>query len=307
MFVWLGSSTNQRLHRAIIGLAIFYIIIVLYKRYKRREGFEDGIVGDKFIVKRGNDIYDPFYAGIYNKIHEPKDENREIVDFMISYTDIHAKRSVLLDVGSGTGEQMAYITERGYDVFGIDRSKAIVEQAIMTHPDLKIKVGDVSVPMMYDRNTFSHVLCTGLYGALYENLGKKIILENIFHWLKPGGYLILQIVDRDTFNPIPASGNSAVLTNPQLYSEERITNSEVQFVDFQYKSSFDFSSQDETVLVSEQFTENGTGATRKNERNLYINDMEQILQMAMETGFMVLGQQKMTKDDNQYIYLLQTP
>ena len=309
MLTWFGAGTNQRLCRVTLGLAMLYVSVIFYNHYLnvRSEGFGNGVVSDKFQVKRGSDIYDPFYAGLYNRIYDPKEEDIEIVEFMISYTRMNSSRTVILDAGCGTGEQMSYISERGYEVFGMDRSKAIVEQALMTHPDLKIKVGDVSVPMMYDQKTFSHILCTGLFGVLYENAGKKRILENFFHWLEPGGYLVIQLVDRDKFDPIPPAGHSAILSNPQQYSKTRITNSEIQFVDFQYKSSFDFDSKDGTVSNVEKFTDNSTGATRENERNLYINDIEQILQMAMEVGFLVLGQQTMTKDSHQYIYLLQTP
>ena len=42
-------------------------------------------------------------------------------------------------------------------------------------------------------------------------------------WLMPGGYLIVHLVDRESFDPILPPGNPLYVVSPQKYAKERIT------------------------------------------------------------------------------------
>ena len=50
----------------------------------------------------------------------------------------------------------------------------------------------------------------------------------------PGGYLIVHLVDRESFDPILPPGNPLYVVSPQKYAKERITKTKVHFNDFIY-------------------------------------------------------------------------
>jgi hypothetical protein len=88
----------------------------------------------------------------------------------------------------------------------------------------------------------------------------------------------------------------------------RITKTELDFVDFQYRAAYEFPEGGaETVVFKETF-ENDT-QIRKNESILYMNSTEYILGIARDFGFYVKGQVDMkggiVNDPYQYIYVLE--
>ena len=138
---WLGRTTHTRIFHILIGIVILYLVIVGRRfLFPLPEGFSNN-EDDKYVIKRTTDIYDDFYANIYNKIFEPKQMAETVAEFIITYTQANPVRNVMLDVGSGTGEQMAYIQQRGFQIYGVERSQDMVEYALKNHPDLRIKQG----------------------------------------------------------------------------------------------------------------------------------------------------------------------
>jgi ubiquinone/menaquinone biosynthesis C-methylase UbiE len=216
------------------------------------------------------------------------------------------KKSVFLDIGSGTGDLTHALQSKGFKVFGIDKSPAMIQHANEKHSDLQIKHGDVTDPMAYESNTFTHILCMGM--TIYEFNNKPEILENCYFWLKSGGYLIINVVDPDKFDTIIPGGKPALLSNPQSYAENRIKDTIIDFIDFEYKASYDF--KNDKVVLKETFTDGLTKNVRQNEFSLTMENKETILNMAVKTGFLVKGFSTMkdaTGDDHQYIYILERP
>ena len=303
---WLGRTTHVRIFRVLTFLAILYLMVVGNRYFlPPAESFVSS--DTKFEVKRNGDAFDTFYANIYNQIHEPKNMAETVAEFVISFSKSDPNRSMMLDIGAGTGEQMAYIQSRGYQIYGVDASPDMVEYALEQHPNLKLKVGNVEQSMLYEKGTFTHILCTGVDSVLYQLHNKQTFFHNCYHWLLPHGYLILLLVDRNEFVPVPSSGKKAMMDYPQI-SLPRITDAEISFKNFQYKSSFDFSKKEE-VVVTETFTDQKTRQVRKNEQTLYIEDVDDILLMARKCGFIVQGQTNLIEkgDEHQYIYLLERP
>lgn len=302
-----GRTTSQQIFHILIVLVILYIIVAMYGYHKRRqEGFRDE--QGQFMIKRQQDIYDSYYANVYNKIYEPIVIAKQVTEFMTSFTKSSPQSSILLDIGVGTGELMAYLQSQGFvNVYGIEESKEMIEYALTKYPNAKLKQGNVLQPMIYDGSTFTHILCTGFHNVLYhlKPSMKKIFFQNCYHWLQANqGYLILQLYERDEFNPIPPGGIPSGVDNPQKYSDVRITKAEVNYQDLQYHTNYDFSKTD-CVTVTESFVENKTNNVRKNEFELYIDDIATILQMAKQAGFTVRGQVDVNIDHGQHLYLLE--
>jgi hypothetical protein len=81
-----------------------------------------------------------------------------------------------------------------------------------------------------------------------------------------------------------------------------VTNSEVDFVDYRYKS--DVKINDKTVILTETFVDSSTANIRQNQQTLYVDSVKDILNTAQYSGFIVTGQLNMkeSKMTNTSIY-----
>jgi SAM-dependent methyltransferase len=105
-------------------------------------------------------------------------------------------------------------------------------------------------------------------------------------------------------------GKSRVYDSPQEFSKSRITGSIVDFIDFKYKSAYDFDQVDTTgtVVQVETFTDTETNHVRQNEHTLYMAKERDILAEAQYCGFVLAGQftmERYNRDAHQTVYILQ--
>jgi SAM-dependent methyltransferase len=310
LFGWyIGHKTQNQI---LMLLTIILAIIMVWMVYKRnhivhQEGF---IQNEHFLVKRQQDVYDDFTAQIYDKIFRPKQSNQFVFDATNRLTQMDNTKSVILDAGCGTGELANYIEQSGYKhVYGVDQSQDMIQVAINKNPNLKLKQADLTHPMAYDKNTFTHIFMTGM--TIYDFQDKTNLFRNLYYWLIPNGYLILQVVDRSKFDPIPPTGKPLLVDSIQMFVEERVTNTEIDFQEFTYKSSYDFSNlNQDTALFQETFTDKATRNVRMNEKSLYMEEIDDIIYKAQYAGFLVHGQMNMGDvdyDKYKYVFILERP
>lgn len=296
-------SKNKWLWIMII-IAIILVVMIFYKRLriKKNEGFEQGA---PFVLKRNNDIYDSYYAMIYDDLYKSQPrvefEYKQIIDM----THPSIENSIFLDIGSGTGNLVNQLSTEGYSAYGIDDSAAMIEVSQYKYPNNNTKIGSILDPMSYDRYSFTHITCMNF--TIYHFEDKRIFFRNCYHWLSQNGYLILHLVDPKKYNPIIPVAIPLSLDNPQKYSDMRITDASVQFPGFSYKTSTNFISDknDNRVIVSETFKDNTTSKIRQNELTLYMEDINDVLYIAGKCGFLVHGKANFIKDEWQYIYVLE--
>ena len=287
-------------------LALFLMIIANYLfrttfAIKSVEGFTQM---QKFILKRDDDSYDKFYAHIYDEIHLPEERCTKELKLILdtTYAD---ETSVILDVGCGTGETLKVLDAAKFRSFGIDKSQAMIEKATQKcGKQVKIKHADVLDAMNYDKYTFSHILC--LYHTIYEIENKRKFFQNCRYWLKNGGVLVVHLVDKKKFNTVVPAGKLSYIDNPQKYTKERITKTTVDFMDFVYDSRYDIK-EGPVSTIMEKFTDSATKKVRQNERRLFMESEDAILQMATNEGFTLYGKinlEPVIKDEFQSLYLL---
>lgn len=288
-------------------ILIFSLIMILVSKYdpknKTIEGFKQS---KELVVKTGPEIYDSFYVDMYDDLVYNKIKNDFEVGTLVKYTK-PTEKSVLLDVGAGTGHHVKALQDRGWNVKGVDISPAMVKKARENYPNASFQVGDVMKTMLYPGNSFTHITC--LYFTIYYMKNKKHFLTNCMHWLIPGGTLMIHLVDKDRFDPILPAGDPFVMVSPQKYADKRITSTEIVFHDYNYKSHFDVKPGSDIVIFNEKFKDNKTGKVRKNELEMYMPNHKKIINMAKQVGFIVLGKIDMIpcQYDNQYLYILQKP
>jgi SAM-dependent methyltransferase len=291
-----------------LSIIIILIVLLIFAKYYNslditpfHEGFTQTV---PFTLKSGGQIYDTFYAELYDDVFKPTERLDENLSKIIEMTHPSKENSVFLDVGSGTGHLVEWLSSSGYNAHGIDKSQAMVDIHLRNYPTNNVRCGDITDAISFDRGSLTHITCMNM---TYYQLGdKRAFLNNCRYWLRPGGYLMLHLVERDKYNPLPASANPLSSgDNPQKYLANRITKANVNFNHFVYASSYDLTDDSQTVVVRETMTDGLTRNVRQNEFSMEIENLDETVRMAINCGFSAHGQIRVRDDDFQYIYIFE--
>lgn len=286
----------------IIGV-ILVILMYVNKDIIYKEGFTQK---QKFVLKKGDDIYDDFYVDLYDELILDQVKNDFEVGEIKRLIKVNSQNRVL-DIGSGTGRHVDLLNKKGFKAEGLDKSQAMIKYSKNKFPELKFKQGDALEGMLYPENSFSTITC--FYFTIYYIKDKNTFLQNCYNWLMPGGYLFLHLVNRDKFDPILNVADPLHLVSAQKYAKERITTSLVKFKDFQYKAKFDLDKQNNLAEFNETFKDDKTKNVRQNSHKLYMETQKHVLSIAKNIGFILQGKIDMitAQYQNQYLYLLYKP
>ena len=290
--------------KILIFMALLLILIVFFKSHinVKREGFQQT---DTFLFKTGDEVYDDFYVSIYDYLVFNNLKNDYEIGSIINNTSPN-ETSVIVDIGSGTGHHVSSIGSKGLNILGIDISPSMVKEAKEKFPDYNFKVGDAMDSSLLNYNSVTHILC--LYFTIYYLKDKRQFFDNCMDWLMPGGYLIVHLVDRNKFDPILPPGNPLFIVSPQKYAKERITKTKITFNDFVYESNFNMNKDNDIATFDEKFKFNN-GKVRKQQQTLYMEDVDTIVNIAQDCGFIVHAKVDLVKCayDHQYVYIFEKP
>ena len=292
--------------KSLFILAILMICVLWFKKQDLSPYYEGFTQETPYVFKQGNEIYDEFYTEIYNQLMLPDKRCTFEIDKIIEMTK-PTPRSCFLDIGTGTGEISGNLTKKGFQVYALDSSEAMVKYVEKNHSSVQVKCGDARQAINYEKGSFSHILTTGFSVYLFKN--KDEYFRNCYFWLKPGGYLIVHLVDREKFDPIIPGGRPPLLKDPQKYSPSRITDTVIDFIDFKYRGNYNFDNMDKNkVTLKETFTDELTKHVRQQETKLYMEDMDFILRRTSQAGFIPHGQVNLShccEDEHQYLVILE--
>ena len=307
-------------------LTFLFILLMIFCFIKRDlsfhiEGFEQR---EKYKVYENDTIFDSFYADIYdelfiqpNKIEAEVDEIIHITG-ALSGSDTDKKNFKICDIGCGPGHHVHELKKKGViNVVGCDKSEAMLQTARDLYPSCNFIKGDFMKPMLFSEEEFNVLTC--FYFTVYYVKDKRAFFRNCYQWLKPEGYLIIHLVDRNHFDPIVPGGKPLFIVSPQTYAKERITNSIVKFRSFQYKSDFTPPPPTKNAAAKgsekrntgeknigkfvEKITDDKTGKVRENIHTYYMPTNREMLEIAKEVGFTVTGQVDLIHVLNEYQYL----
>jgi SAM-dependent methyltransferase len=285
--------------KILLFIAILLIIVVFFKSIMpTKESFVDN---EKFLFKQGTSIYDDFYADIYDYLVFNIVKNDYEVGTIINSASA-TEKSIIADIGCGTGYHVNNLSTKGLEVIGVDISPSMIQKSKENYPQFKdnFKVGDGLDGHLFRDNALTHVLC--LYFTIYYFNDKMRFFNNCMNWLMPGGYLILHLVDRYKFDPILPPGNPLYIVSPQKYAKERITKTKITFNDFIYNANFKLDESNDIAIFDEKFKFND-GHVRKQEHRLYMEDLPTIVNMAQDAGFLLHAKIDLVKCAYEYQYL----
>jgi len=322
-------------HPVLFILLLCLTLAWLYLYWYRRNygDFAEGFQQQRaFISKTGSGIYDSFYAEIYDEIMLSDKRAEDLMDAIVHVSQPTLRYSSFLDVGSGTGAMIHRLVGAGYKATGIDRSQDMIDYCQQNNIDsLHFVAGDVLDSMQFDRSQFSHVICSGM--TLYEWKESEVLrfFRNCYFWMIAGGYLFVHLVDPLLYSPVALA---AIGTGTGTHNDRngrkgsRITDTEIDFLDFAYKSTYnvhDFSSSDNSAHGAdsaaaagsscgctahrESFIDAKTRHVRENEILLYMYSLDDVVSLALRSGFVVKAKWNLLdspySDAYQYVYMFE--
>tara|TARA_B100000927_G_scaffold286380_1_gene277785 strand:- start:40 stop:984 length:945 start_codon:yes stop_codon:yes gene_type:complete len=297
---------NSIFFHCCVILAVLFIYIYLYRVIRPDKDIESFSQKEPFELKRNNDIYDESFIEMYDTLHQVEKRCSNELYQIIKITQPSSKSNIL-DIGSGTGYSVNELNDAGYKAYGLELSNKMIEYSNLLYPNIHIEKGDVTDSMLFDKSSFTHIMCT--YFTIYNIQDKEKFFRNCYFWLQPNGYLILHLVDRKHMTQlIPHETHNDLKTT---YSQKIIENNTV-FNDFKYKGTIKIPTNEDNnkVELTETFTDNETENIRQNETTLYMEPIDTILEYASSNGFIFhakINMQNMNNDSNQYLYFFERP
>lgn len=281
---FLGIKKPHLIRMIPLFLIVVLVVLLLIRNPKITENFTSD---EQDLRETVATIYDEFYATIYSSIIDEYHQKLVVYqcEDIIANTRLveYGKKATILDLGCGTG---SHVQEFGksYAVTGLDFSRAMLEKARAkgSSPNIRFLLGDFDHPDNMRSHHYSHITC--FYFSFYYSKNHARLAKNCHRWLKSGGYLIVELVDRDKFDPVLQAANPFPLLSMQSYSKSRVTRSKIHFNNLSYESNFRL--EDATsALFEESVTFTKTGRVLVNRHKFNMPNHEDLCALISKQGF----------------------
>lgn len=288
----------------LLLLSILFISVILYKntfdKLKSVDGFTQK---ENFVLNKENEIYDDFYTVIYDKITIPHRHVPFEIKTVLKTTGATEENSIILDIGSGTGYLVSQLTDLGYKAYGLDKSKSMVDYSTNRYQNIIVKNDDATNSMCYEKGTFSHIFC--IYYTIYSIKERIDFFRNCHYWLKPGGYLVLHLVEPLKYDITSPCAKDPIFGSSKKHLNDNSNDSIVIFKDFKYKASYEYNEKRKEVIATETITDIQTNHIRQNEQTLYMEEIKIILSELNYCGFISHAKFKYVEDEYQFLYIIE--
>jgi len=266
-----------------------------------------------FDWKDNNSLYDTFYAEIYDQLMQSSVRNQAKVGLLLHVwqSKIPVNKMEVLDVGCGTGvAAVAFAKMNVNSVVGIDKSDAMVRRARSATLDtstltadqkklIDFRKRDVLDPGIAQAGEFN--CATILYFTVYYLTDMEAAFRNLHVWIKPGGFMAVEVVNKYKFDPMLESASPWLAFSLQKYSKERVRKSKVTFDKFEYEGVFDLDEPRAEFRETFRFKD---GSVRRQKHTFIMPDMKEIVQKGVRAGWKYNTYIDLTTIGFEYAYLL---
>lgn len=119
--------------------------------------------------------------------------NKFLCDYLLRYLPLQAKPKVL-EIGFGNGMFLKELEKRGFETYGMDISKKLVE-LVSKFVNGELKVGDINKPLPYKSNFFDAVV---LFAVLEYAKDYNKSLKEINRVLKNNGIVFIIVLNSNS-------------------------------------------------------------------------------------------------------------
>lgn len=266
---------------------LIFLMYLITLNMNAREGFEnEGSV----TYEDPEQIYDTTYSSIFDLIWNPQDmvKYQQVSMQDIALADWPKASVKVLDMAAGTGPHACWFNELGVDYTGIDMSESMLAKGREACPKARFQKGDIKQVSTFSPKSFTHALLLGF--SIYEFQNPKIVSDNAYQWLQPGGYFIVHLVDPDKYDPIHTLASPFAAFSLQKYGYERQTKSDIFFDKFKYigklnkKKDEDDATYEETLVYYDK-EDNGGNKYRENKHHWNMPSKERMIDIVKSSGF----------------------
>lgn len=301
----------------IILISIVYIYRLFFlevssKDSDSKKGKEGFTMDSKFTVKRGEESLDSFYANMYENLFYKDLYDDYEVGIILNKTE-PVRYTDALVIGSKTGKHVDTLHSKGYNVCGMDKSRDMIEYASNKYPDNKYVLGDGTNQFTFDNDKFT--LITLLDFTIYTISNRRMLFENCYKWLSPGGFLAIHLINVGGFYDSQSYGARERRFSPaltRLFNKNEVKNplgnNDGIVDDIIYRSDM-LMDDPEIITLRETFKNRKDGMKRQNIQKFNTPDQTIILSEAKDAGFNMLSQFDLLPYNRpfQYIYILYKP
>jgi SAM-dependent methyltransferase len=303
-------------------IGVNYLIILTLDRLTTinygsiKEGFvsnESDASESKHEWLSNDDLFDDFYASVFTKLTQ--NENLIQAETAICLEEFSKttpkEQLTILDAGCGIGIATCAFAKQGVgQTVGIDKSQAMIRYAKGTtlpsttlketeRQNVEFRMFDLMGPGAAGAAEFTNA-CV-LYFTIYYFKDLDTFFRNLALWVKPGGSLAIEVVNKYKFDPILDSSNPWVGVSPQNYVKERLKTSKVAFDKFDYEATFELEDPEAEFRETFRFKD---GSVRRQKHTLTMPSIADITKKAQRNGWSYTKYVDLMPLSFQYGYLL---
>lgn len=307
----------------VIG-CIHYIWLIWEDKYSNperesglTEGFSDGGITDSELSRtiwfENNELFDEFYASVYDNLTQLAGRFPQEVSLIIHQWKKTAEINTMdvLDCGCGTGIATIYFAKQGVNsIIGLDSSEAMLRRArnvtllaANLDKDQRESVsflnGDMMQEFTFSPGQFSHAAL--LFFTFYYAKDSVGLFKNLYSWIRPGGGLAIEVVNKYKFDPVLESSSPFLGTSIQKYSKKRVTKSTVEFDKFSYDAEFDLQDPDAEFRETFRFKDK---SVRRQRHSMTMRDITEIVKQGQQAGWNYTGNIDLVTAGFEYAYVL---
>lgn len=309
----------------ILGLLLFnYLAIVWFSHQQimpwegdTTEGFEgEKNMADSTEIKwiESPELFDSFYSQVYDQLAQggvrlQAETGLALHAFKQGGQDLSTMK--ILDAGCGTGIVTAALAKMNVEkVIAVDISPSMIKRAkevtlassTLTptqKSNIEFRQSDLLNPSALAPGEVTNAIA--FYFVPYYIRDQEAFFRNLFVWVRPGGMIAIEVVNKYKFDPMLDSSAPWIGFSLQKYSKERITTSKVTFDKFQYEAKFDLIDPIAEFRETFRFKD---GSVRRQKHIFYMPPIEEIVKTAKTVGWEYKSYIDLTTTGFEYAYLL---
>lgn len=177
--------------KTLLMMCILLAILIFFSKHK-----------ESFIISQTKTkAYDKEHVADYDTLVYDSIKNKDEINFL---SPILSTDSSVLDIGCGPGHHVDALQKLGISAIGIDISPHMISYAKKRY-EHEFLQGNALNMSLFPSESFTHILC--MYFTIYYMKYKEQFFQNAYHWLMPGGYLVVHLSKKWAYGPTSFKGS----------------------------------------------------------------------------------------------------